>query len=360
MVNMTHGYLSTFDNFSRYTDLQNGTKPIWTRRSPDDVAVVFSPYFHLMGFFMFTESLFHRLEFYIGPDKPASTKMIREIITELRPTMTMLPPSIIEDMSRDEAGMQTLSTLRELIYGGAPLSQGVGDRVSKVTKLFGGYGATEIGIIPVIPPAEREKWRYFEFHPSYGLVMDQIDDDIYEAVVRRPKNNNLDHHGAFHAFPNIDEYRTNDLFGKHPTKPTLWTIKGRKDNVIVLANGEKFNPIILEELVEEQPLVKRVLVIGRERFQPALLVEINWHLCDESVSWKDLVEQIWPTVEKANSVVPGHGRITKSKIGICPKHKPFALTVKGSIWRGQIEQDQSEVIESLYAEAGNQGGSSLG
>ena len=36
-----------------------------------------------------------------------------------------------------------------------------------------------------------------------------------------------------------DAYATNDLAEPHPTKPGLWRIYGRKDEQIILSNGEK-------------------------------------------------------------------------------------------------------------------------
>ena len=40
-------------------------------------------------------------------------------------------------------------------------------------------------------------------------------------------------------------YATNDLVESHPTKPGLWRIYGRKDEQIILSNGEKVRLILL-------------------------------------------------------------------------------------------------------------------
>jgi long-subunit acyl-CoA synthetase (AMP-forming) len=60
------------------------------------------------------------------------------------------------------------------------------------------------------------------------------------------------------------------LFQRHQTKPTLWRHVGRKDDVIVLSNGEKFTPVDFEKLVEGHPRVRGALVVRKNRFQAAL------------------------------------------------------------------------------------------
>ena len=42
-----------------------------------------------------------------------------------------------------------------------------------------------------------------------------------------------------------DAYATNDLVESHPTKPGLWRIYGRKDEQIILSNGEKVRLLLL-------------------------------------------------------------------------------------------------------------------
>ncbi len=37
----------------------------------------------------------------------------------------------------------------------------------------------------------------------------------------------------------VDAYATNDLLEPHPTKSGLWQVHGRRDDQIILSNGEK-------------------------------------------------------------------------------------------------------------------------
>ena len=72
--------------------------------------------------------------------------------------------------------------------------------------------------------------------------------------------------GLNHNFPDKKEWRTKDLFKPHPKKPSLWRFHGRLDHIIVLSNGEKFNPVPVETLVQGHPVIMGSLVVGQGRF----------------------------------------------------------------------------------------------
>ena len=43
----------------------------------------------------------------------------------------------------------------------------------------------------------------------------------------------------------MDAWATNDLVIPHPTKPGLWKVHGRRDDQIVLTNGEKVSRLLV-------------------------------------------------------------------------------------------------------------------
>ena len=84
------------------------------------------------------------------------------------------------------------------------------------------------------------------------------------------------------------------------------------DDIVVLSNGEKFNPHSSEAIIARHPLLSGVLIIGQGRPQAALLVEPK----DSGISKDILIDEIWPTVEQVNSHAPGHARIIRSMIAV--------------------------------------------
>ena len=59
----------------------------------------------------------------------------------------------------------------------------------------------------------------------------------------------------------------------HPTRPGLWRIVGRADDVIMLANGEKTVPGPMEGVIMSSALVQGAVMFGRERNQVGVLLE---------------------------------------------------------------------------------------
>ena len=74
---------------------------------------------------------------------------------------------------------------------------------------------------------------------DYEVDMVHVDGDIYELTIPNPESLSWIHTIA-HTFPEVDVWRTNDWYKRHPTDPNLFTLRRRGDDMIVLSNGEKF------------------------------------------------------------------------------------------------------------------------
>ncbi|PWY76131.1 NRPS-like enzyme [Aspergillus sclerotioniger CBS 115572] len=348
-VPLTHGFLATLDYGAYLSRPQSRQCTMFNDLPPDTLVLSTTPFFHLMGLLAFTESLFHHTPFIVLPDKPLSVDLISSVITTTRPTAALLPPSILEDISHVPSARTALSTLQYVYFAGAPLSPEVGDDLSQLTKIITVLGSSEMGLISSFVPQGTGVWGYFEWNPAYGVDMQHVNDGLYELVIPR-RADSRQVHGIFHTFPERTEYRSNDLFVQHPERPELWKYHGRLDDVIVLSNGEKLNPVTLEKIVEGHPRVQRALLIGQARFDTALLVEPNWAV-EGDIDEKEFVESIWETVERANEAVPKYGRIVKSRIRLAHRKKPFKTTAKGTTQRHAVNKEYKEEIEAIYAAA---------
>lgn len=126
---------------------------------------------------------------------------------------------------------------------------------------------------------------------------------------------------------------------------------GRKDDLLVLSNGEKVNPVRMEKYVEGHPAIKGALVVGQAKFQTGILLEPEWAQL-ESQSPDSLIDIVWPVIEEANNIQVAHGRVWKSKIAIAKREKPFSRTPKGSIMRRTTVQLYEKEIDALYSNEG--------
>jgi hypothetical protein len=176
--------------------------------------------------------------------------------------------------------------------------------------------------------------------------MEPIGDDanVCEMVIYRdPKISQ--HQATFVAQPDISVWRTRDLFRKHPTK-NIWLFTGRLDDVIVLSNGEKFNPVTMENMISGHSKVSGVLVVGLRRTQCALLLEAR-----NSEDGDSLIDEVWPTIQRANKVSPGHAQIARNMILVISPRKPFQRAGKGTILRAAALKDYATEIDQLYGNA---------
>ena len=305
------------------------------------------PFFHVMGMIVLSRSIFwQRPIIRLPTDQPFNAASAIEAIKATKPGSAIFPPSVLEDMSATEEGMQALSTLKRVFYGGAPLSLECGNKISTVTPVIPVIGSTEAVIIASLHPSGVEsEWSYFQWSAAAGIEMEPAESGLSEMVLK-PKD--IKYQPIFNNFPELQEWRTKDLFEPHPSKPNLWRYRGRRDDLLALSNGEKFNPVPTEKIVEGHPQLKGALVVGQGHFQAGLIIEPDWSTLPEGGE-AALIESVWPLVEKANVEAPGHARIYKSKIAVSRKDKPFVRAAKGSIIRIATNDLYKEEIKELYA-----------
>ena len=119
--------------------------------------------------------------------------------------------------------------------------------------------------------------------------------------------------------------------------------------MIVLSNGEKINPIPMENTIRSNPLVSSALIVGEYRFSPSLLVEMKSKPAPESdVKRLEAVKQIWPRVEEANKIAPGFAKIPKSLILFTRLEKLFLRSGKGTVQRQLTVKSYSKKLDQLF------------
>ncbi|EFR05300.1 ochratoxin A non-ribosomal peptide synthetase [Nannizzia gypsea CBS 118893] len=345
-IRLTYGFFAALDHGAYVPIPPDRTAGVPDRLTCNDVILATTPFFHLMGFAVCVMAVFHRIPFINLPDRPVSSEFLTSVIDSLKPTAALFAPCILEDMSTSSKAIDALSTLRHVYYGGGPLATETGNKICERTKLVNFIGMTEAGFVLSLVPQEKKDWSYFEWSPSFGIKMEPMDDGRSEMVINRHERPDLQ--PIFNTFPELNEYRTKDVYTPHPTKPGLWKFHGRIDDVIVLSNGQKFNPVTMEKVIEGHSLVSRAVVVGLARFQTAVLVEPNWNLWDENDPENKYIDEIWPTIREANSISPAYGRVMKNRIGLASRSKPFSTTPKGSTQRRLVIDSYKEEIDKLY------------
>ncbi|KAF8682432.1 Sarcoplasmic/endoplasmic reticulum calcium ATPase 3 [Rhizoctonia solani] len=331
------------------------------------VGLMALPTFHVMGFIThcfypqfagFTSVLFAPGA---TPVVPSPDVTLRAVVRS-QCTFLLTVPTFLEAWSHDNKAINHLKKIDGVVYAGGPLIPHVGNRlVERGVSLRAAYGATEFGAPVEFDLVKRapEDWIYIEFPDNiqpelipqndqdgtYELVM--LSTPIYKPFVVNYKNER----GGV-------GYATKDLVVPHPTKLGLWKVVGRLDDQIVLLNGEKTNPVPIEDQIVKSPLIQSAIMFGREQNQTGVLIELHNQVDSlANVDYEKIINQIWPFVELANSNTSTHSRIAREAIIFSETSRPLPRTPKGNVARAAALKLYANDITRMYAQLGQ--GSSL-
>lgn len=269
----------------------------------------------------------------------------------------MVPSVVAELAESPELLDYCAKNLQLILYIGGDLPHAVGDRVASKVRLRCWWGASEVGFPQqmIVPELEAREggWHYVRFAPWVGATFDRVNDDLYELVITHDEKL-VETQTTFtiRGFEDLTEYRTKDLFEPHPEVPDAWCWRTRADDIIVFLNGEKTNPVSMEQhIVASNPgVIDGAIVVGAQRFEAALIIEpFTTGASLSTAEQAALIEKVWPSVEEANRSAPAHARIDKSLILVADR--PFIRSGKGTIQRAANVVQYADEIDKLYANA---------
>ncbi|RAL65944.1 hypothetical protein DID88_005605 [Monilinia fructigena] len=220
-------------------------------------------------------------------------------------------------------------------------------RIANEVLVHGKVQAADLPPAVLVEISQGSRWDYFDFSTAFGVEMRHYSDELYEIVIVRDPSIEA-YQGVFYTFADLSEYKTRDLFSKHPTKENLWRHEGRSDDIIVYSSGEKFNPISsMESHLGSHPEVKAAVVYGDKKFQSALLIEP----VELEKSKEALLDELWPVIQSANANSPTHARImSKDFVTFVTADKPLPRAGKGTVQRKMAMKLYEEELNSLYEE----------
>ena len=283
-----------------------------------------------------------------------SATLLADGLKRTKADVALVSPPLVAEISKDPSLLDFMSSnLDTLLYAGGDLPEAFGTPVTARMKLLNVYGSSELGNLPAIRQEgtwPKDDWKYIHFHPDLGLDFQHSSEDMYEmCMVRDPKLEK--HQTAFKLHPHLSEFRSGDLYAPHPSKPGLWMHRGRADEIIVFLTGEKTNPVSMEDHIASHPEVRTALVIGAQRFQAALLIELMTNETLSSTEKANVIERIWPIVQQANQECPTHAKITKSHILFVDPKRPMLRAGKGTVQKRPTMELYKEDLDRLYADA---------
>jgi thioester reductase-like protein/acyl-CoA synthetase (AMP-forming)/AMP-acid ligase II/aryl carrier-like protein len=344
---MTHGTNSPLDAFASLPSLGLAdTFPVLCRGTRVYSAF---PLFHSAGVcLLLPASIYAGFTVVLGPFPP-SAETANAMHVHANVQHSLIPPTVISDLTKTPEYLENLARLEQIAYGGGPCPASVSELVSTKTRIQNTLGSTESGMHPV----ERcQDPASMKTSLVLGHEYRHFSGNLYEQVIVRKPELEL-YQGVFCTFPELQEWPMKDLYSKHPTNEGEWIHRGRADDIVVFSTGEKLNPIDMEDIINENPLVSAALIGGQCRFQSYLLVELS----QQPESKEDrarILDTIWDSIKRANQISPSHAKIHRDMILLTTLEKPMLRAGKGTVQRQLTLEMYSSEIDNLYSEHNEQ------
>ena len=257
---------------------------------------------------------------------------------------TMTTPKCLTELSHFPTYLENLRRIEYIVYLGAPCPPHLGSLLAERTKLTTIYGNTESGAYPN-EITDAEDWEYLRFHKRFPHELRHVCLGLYEMVLLRDQGAAFQ--GVFDSYPDLKEYRVQDLFARHTTKPDIWIYRGRTEDLIRSSHGELFLPKQMEALIETHPYVQAALIYDRGAAGLSLVIEVRWSLRTGEEREK-LLDDIWPAVQNANGICPVETRIKRGLVLCADSERMLPRGAKGYPQRGKVLEVFGRELDELY------------
>ncbi|KAL2009967.1 hypothetical protein VTN00DRAFT_5774 [Thermoascus crustaceus] len=255
-------------------------------------------------------------------------------------------PYALKVLSESPEGVELLARFKLVTFGGSPCPDALGDELtSKGVKLITIYGMSETGpLMTSLRPDGDDGWNYLR--PSAQaqkfLRFEERGEGVYELVV-------LDGWPSKSGSNRPDgSYATRDLFIKHPSLTHAWKYSGRIDDVIVLENGEKANPLPVEGAVRQNELVTEAVVFGAGKSHFGIMVILSQDAAQ--FSRDEVIDKLFPVIEDAQALLPAYAKVSRDMVILLNSDTTYPKTDKGTIIRNAFYARFSKEIEESYVD----------
>lgn len=260
-------------------------------------------------------------------------------------------PYILEEISKlpKDEGIEHLTTLQYVASGGGPLGISIGDHlVEKGVRLLNHFGSTETGpLSPFMVPPKAYNWHYWPLRSDLNISIESNGTDevsgqqLYQLSVT--------------PFGWSEPFVLQDRFEKDPEseKPAFRAV-GRQDDLIVLVNGLKVQPKILESTVANSDSVRAALAFGDGEFEIGLIIEPAEPLTDV----EKFKRAIWPLVQDACRQMDSHAQISSmASLVVLRSGETLPMSDKGSVLRKEAYHQYAKEIQRIYSSKSMEEGS---
>ncbi|KAF2101646.1 NRPS-like enzyme [Rhizodiscina lignyota] len=305
------------------------------------------PLFHAHGISCVFRAIHSRKLIYMyNADLPLTASNLLVTLRDHPIEILYAVPYALKLLGESKEGLRVLSELKLVMFGGSACPKPIGDKlVRHGVFLISHYGTTETGqLMTSFRDRDDLDWDYVRVEPKLQpyLRWEEEARGIYELCI-------LDGWPSKVASNRPDgSYATKDLFEKHPTKENAWRYYARKDDTLVLENGEKANPLLVEGVARENANVSEAIAFGanKPRIGLFLIPSRDTKYCTDGA----LIENVWKSLDQSNAVIPAFARISKDMVRVLSPDIDYRKTDKGTVIRAAFYRDFADLIEAAYNE----------
>lgn len=303
------------------------------------------PLFHAHGLgSVFRGITANKKIFMYNASLPLTEQNLLEIMRKHKFEIFYGVPYVLKLLSESKEGIEALSAMQVVMFGGSACPDGLGDLLAEAgVNLVSHYGTTETGQLATsFRPKGDKGWNYVRVHDRLEpfVRFEEKGEGLFELVVLEGWPSKV--------ATNRDDgsYATKDLFEPHPSIDKAWKFCGRLDDTIVLVNGEKAIPLAMEGVVRQQKLVQDTVMFGSGKSQLGMMIIASD--AADGMSEPEVIDAIWPVIEKENQNSPAYAQLIRETIVVLPTGTPYAQTDKGTLIRQAFYKAKADEIEEVY------------
>lgn len=271
--------------------------------------------------------------------------MVEEALDNIDLDSAFMTPLVLIDIANTPRVLDKIAKLKFVTSSGGPVPPPVGNIINPRVPIMQTMGMTEGLVVPSVA-THPDEWAYYHFHPDCGYEMRPYSDTLFELVFVKRKELAATQ-TIFLTFPELDIYETKDLYSRHPTFPELYKYETRKDDLVVFATGEKFNPAAAEFQLAHHPWLSAVYIAGQNRFQTAALLNPAQDRLEASDL--EIMQEVWPAIETINKTLPAFAQLHRNFVRIV--RTPFPRTPKGTVARYGIDKLYNKELDDIYKDS---------
>lgn len=312
-------------------------------RMPQVDALTTLPLFHSFGIATLLRCLVNgRCLSIMNASRPITASTVLSGLEKTSSEALVTVPYILKFFTEIDGGVERLARLRQVISAGSAIPDDLGNQISDAgAKIYHLYGQTESG---ALMEACQDQWNWVTPLPSAKpfLKFEPVGEDVYHLIVLPGLPTKVLSEREDGSYP------TKDLFQKHPTDPQKWKFVARQDDIIVLVNGEKADPIPLEDSVKQNPNVRTAMVFGAQKDSLGMIVVPSERAASLNQGASAIVESILPDLALGNSRVPAYARISPDAIIVTHPDVSLPMTDKATIIRSRFLKQFEKDIDDYY------------